>query len=145
MKKSNTVIIFAIIVILYLFANVTTAQNKKIDCEKAVTQMDLNFCAKYRYEKAQKNMDELYSKLLKIIKERQNDFANGNPLTGKKFVDNFVDSQEQWKKYRESFVSFYSSIYQGGSMKPMVHFNTMTTITKERLKELKDLLEEFSM
>ena len=57
--------------------------------------MDLNFCAIYRYEKAQKNMDELYSKLLKIIKEGQNDFANGNPLTGKKFVDNFVDSQKQ--------------------------------------------------
>ena len=145
MKKTKTAIILITIFIITSFANFTTAQNKKIDCEKAVTQMDLNFCAKYRYEKAQKNMDELYSKLLKIIKERQNDFANGNPLTGKKFVDNFVDSQKQWKKYRESFVSFYSSIYQGGSMKPMVHFNTMTTITKERIKELKDLFEEFSM
>ena len=145
MKKSNTVIIFAIIVILYLFANVTTAQNKKVDCENAVTQMDINFCAKYRYEKAQKNMDELYKELLKNIKERQNDFANDNQLSGEKFVNNFIDSQEQWKKYRKSYADFYSSIYHGGSMQPMIYFNAMTTITEERIKDLKDLLEEFSM
>ena len=145
MEKTKTALIPIIIVILFLFANKTTAQNKKVDCKKAVTQTELNFCAKYTYENAQKNLDELYTKLLKIIKERQNDFANKNDLTGKKFVDDFINSQEQWKKYRKSFVGFYSSIYQGGSMQPMIYFNIKTKITKERISELKDLLEEFSM
>ncbi len=90
-------------------------------------------------------MDKLYTKLFKIIKERQNDFANKNDLTGKKFVDNFINSQKQWKKYRKSFAEFYSSIYQGGSIQPMVYYNIKTKITKERMSELKDLLEEFSM
>ncbi|HED07822.1 MAG TPA: DUF1311 domain-containing protein [Ignavibacteria bacterium] len=145
MEKTKAAIIPIIIVILFLFANVTTAQNKKVDCKKAVTQTDLNLCAKYSYENAQKNLDELYTKLFNIIKERQNDFANENDLTGKKFVDDFINSQEQWRKYRKSFVGFYSSIYQGGSIQPMIYYNIKTKITEERTNELKDLLEEFSM
>jgi len=144
MLKHKEIIIIFFFVIFITF-DFSVAQDKKIDCENAVTQMEMNFCAKQSYEKAQKALDKIYNQLLTVIKERQKDYENETQLTGKNLLTLFNDSQKQWKEYRISAAGFNGAIYQGGSMQPLIYFNAMARITEDRIKVLKYLLEEFSM
>jgi len=141
-KLLHTILIF--IFIPSLFINVF-AQEYEINCDSAITQMDMNFCAKQGYEKAQLTMDSIYTQLENIIKERQKDYQNENQLTGKDLINSFVDSQKQWEEYRKASAGFNGAIYQGGSIQPLIYFSVMQRITEDRIKELQDLIEELTL
>jgi len=140
--KKTTLIFLSII---FLCGSSSFSQNKQIDCENAITQMEMNYCAKQSYEKAQKALDKIYNNLVKVIEEKQKDYDNEPQLTGKNLLDLFQDSQNQWIKYKETAAGFNGAIYQGGSMQPLIYYNVLARITEDRIKELKDLLEELSM
>ncbi len=143
-KKIERIVPF-IFLIFFIVTGYTSAQKEKVDCKKAVTQMEMNLCAKQSYENTKKILDKIYNKLLKVIKEKQKFYEPENQLTGKNLIAFFIDSQQQWEKYRDSAAGFEGAVYQGGSMQPLIYFNTMKRITEERIKELKDLLEEISI
>lgn len=56
-------------------------------------------------------------------------------------VSALQDAQAKWLEFRESHAAFVSSIFEGGSMRPLMYFSCIETATKDRIEELRDYHE----
>jgi len=129
-KLLHTILIF--IFIPSLFINVF-AQEYKINCDSAMTQMEMNFCAKQGYEKVQIKLDSILIKIKIVIEEMQKDYQDENQLTGKDLLSLFIDSQKEWEEYRRTAAGFNRAVYQGGSIQPLIYYSVMQKLTRERI------------
>jgi len=97
--------------------------------ETAKTQLDLNTCADTAFKKADKELNELYKKIL-------SEYAD-DP----KFIAKFTVSQRAWLKFRDAELDalfphqdedrYYGSVF------PMCMGSWLTTLTEERIAQLK--------
>jgi uncharacterized protein YecT (DUF1311 family) len=97
--------------------------------DTAKTQMDLNTCADTSFKKADKELNELYKKIL-------TEYAD-DP----KFIAKFKASQRAWLKFRDAELDalfphqdedrYYGSVF------PMCMGSWLTTLTEERIAQLK--------
>ena len=87
------------------------------------TQMEMNQQASTNYKKADAKMVLIYKK---VQKETLSDID-------KKLL---LDAQRTWIKYKEAHCKSASASYAGGSIQPLIYFNCLTEITKERIKQL---------
>jgi uncharacterized protein YecT (DUF1311 family) len=106
-----------LIILAFLLSNIVFAQ----------TQLQLNQNAKNKYVKVDKELDKVYKQILKEYSEDAN------------FIKNLKYSQKIWIKFRdaemkvkypETSPNYYGSIF------PMCWNNTLTELTKKRIKEL---------
>lgn len=89
------------------------------------TQTDMNI-------KASEAFDELELELSAFISTIKNCsyFAINTSL--------FDTTIIKWKEYREAKANFDASPYEGGSIYPLIYANSLITITKEKLENLKN-------
>ena len=87
------------------------------------TQMEMNQQASTNYKKADAKMVLIYKK---VQKETLSDID-------KKLL---LDAQRTWIKYKEAHCKSASASYAGGSIQPLIYFNCLTEITKDRIKQL---------
>lgn len=112
-------------------ATLLCCQNALADScmQAAKTQMELNTCADTTFKKADKELNELYKKILA-------EYAD-DP----KFIEKFKASQRAWIKFRDAELDalfphqdedrYYGSIF------PMCLASWRTTLTEERIAQLK--------
>ncbi|NHZ40544.1 lysozyme inhibitor LprI family protein [Massilia aquatica] len=100
------------------------------DCKDPMSQYDMNRCS----AKDAGREDALLNK-------------NYKELTGK------VDAQEKaqikavqlaWIKFRDLQCNYEADRYEGGSMQPLVHSSCLYALTKQRNKELAEMIREVS-
>ena len=108
---------------LLLFFSIATAQ----------TQTEMNSSEKTICLKADKELNEVYIKILKEYSKNE------------KFIEKLKIAQRLWIKFRDAHIE---SIYPGedkqfkyGSVYPMCYWIQMTTLTKDRTDELKIWLD----
>ena len=87
------------------------------------SQIEMNQKASTNYKKADAKMALIYKKV-------QMETVSDND---KKLL---LDAQRTWIKYKEAHCKSASASYAGGSIKPLIYFNCLTEITKERIKQL---------
>ena len=87
------------------------------------TQIEMNRQASTNYKKADAKMALIYKKV-------QMETVSDND---KKLL---LDAQRTWIKYKEAHCKSASASYAGGSIKPLIYFNCLTEITRERIKQL---------
>jgi uncharacterized protein YecT (DUF1311 family) len=102
--------------------------SKPIDCDEAMSQTDMNRCAWQRFERADRQLNVLYKRVLAQL-----------PADRRTLV---VKAQRQWLLYRDAHCAYYDKAYEGGSMQPMVVALCKEETTLSRVKELENLLEE---
>ncbi|MEY4464265.1 MAG: hypothetical protein RLZZ81_1236 [Pseudomonadota bacterium] len=98
-----------------------------VDCNKALTQGDMNYCAGEEYKKVDKKLNQIYQEILKHISEEQ--------------VNLLKKSQNLWIKYRDAECEFQSSGVYGGSVYPMILLMCFTGKTEGRIKEFEAMLK----
>lgn len=49
--------------------------------------------------------------------------------------------ERKWLAYRDSHADFEASLYEGGSIQPLIRTNCLVQMTRNRIKELKEVLE----
>ena len=81
------------------------------------------------FDKADKELNEVYQKILKTLDD---------DVTKKKFVE----AQKAWLKYRDAQGAFDSDEMRGGSGEPMLLAGSETRTTKARIAELKQYLAD---
>jgi uncharacterized protein YecT (DUF1311 family) len=96
------------------------------DLQQTLTQLDMNICANFRYETANKQL------LLAWQAYRAN-------LNGEKF-ELAMQEQITWEKTRRVFCDKEVAKYDGGSMQPLMRSMCLESKTKEKLLELNKLL-----
>ncbi|WP_448872599.1 lysozyme inhibitor LprI family protein [Desulfobulbus propionicus] len=97
--------------------------------ETAKTQLDLNLCADETFKKADRELNELYKKIL-------TEYAD-DP----KFIEKLKMAQRAWLKFRDAEMDalfphqdedrYYGSVY------PMCSASWLTTLTQERIAQLR--------
>ena len=91
------------------------------------TQEDMNIKAKTEYENTDKELNQVYKKLLQ-------DYKNDTV-----FIKSMKDAQRQWVKFRDAQVKMKYPPYKdaGESVLPMCRNFYLKELTTNRIKELK--------
>lgn len=111
-----------------------------VNCSQAMTQMELNICADRDYEAADKELNVVYREAMSNQKLIDKDAAAMGPgYVGA--VDALKKAQRAWIDYRDGHCEGMGFAVLGGSMRPMVVSGCLATVTKNRTKELRELIQ----
>jgi uncharacterized protein YecT (DUF1311 family) len=91
-------------------------------CNAANTQMEINQCFGDAYQKADKDLNQLYSRITK------NQDAAG--------LSRLQTVQRAWLKYRDAQCAAAAAIYRGGSIESSIRSECLMRITRTRIDEL---------
>ena len=126
-----------ILILAVLFLNsVAYAEEGGIECKEDGTQQEMNKCAYDGFEKADKELNKVYTELRKAKKE------------DKLFLENLKKAQKAWLNFRdlelESQFTCQSKDLRMcfGSMYNLSYFSSKSELTKQRVKTLSWQLEE---
>ena len=96
---------------------------------RAQTQQEMNAEAAAEFTKADKELNEVYAKVLEVLDD----------MTKEKLKR----SQRAWVVFRDAEAEFRADAEaRGGSVYPLIHEGVRSKLTKERVKALKEYLIE---
>ena len=95
-----------------------------VNCSKAVTQMDMNFCAGAAAKDADDQLNKTYNTLVARI-------------DGQDAIAQLRDAEKAWIAYRDKECAFESSATVGGSIHSMLVTQCVETMARARDKELR--------
>ncbi len=125
-----------LLLIVLVLAGVAAAQGKgnpdqTLPCwNKAQAQPEMNDCANKEFEAADKEMNEVYAKLVAGMKDDPDSLAS------------FKKAQRAWVAFRDAEVAaLYPGGPDAGSATPMCGSLEMAHLTRQRTAELKRILK----
>lgn len=95
---------------------------KDIDCHKAQTQMELNYCADKAFQVEDKKLNALYRKLMASSDAKTQALLRA--------------AERSWLAYRDSECEYETSDSDGGSIHPMEGSDCLAEKTKAHIREL---------
>ncbi|MFT3730764.1 MAG: DUF1311 domain-containing protein [Hyphomicrobium sp.] len=111
------------------------AAAQTIDCGKAMTTVELNFCADKEYQTADKALNDTYQMAIKSTRARNME----KPYDAGSFEEALRAAQRAWVAYREAQCKgVVPQVSAGGTITTSAVLGCMTTLTLQRTKELKD-------
>ncbi|MCA1444393.1 lysozyme inhibitor LprI family protein [Ensifer sp. IC4062] len=127
--------------VLLLSAVSAVAQEQPaVDCQNAVTQMDMNICAGQDYDTADADLNEVYRRAVAATKAMDKELGEIDAA--------YVGAEEALKKAQRAWIGYRDGQCQlagfearGGSMEPMLVSGCLAELTRKRTAELKQLLE----
>ena len=93
------------------------------------SQQGMNRCAGDAFERADKALNAMWAKVLARY---------GGEAKSKKLL---LDSQRAWLKYRDSHCELAAYDNIGGSIWPLINSGCLAAATRQRTRELADLIE----
>ncbi|OAP43336.1 hypothetical protein AU381_27500 [Sinorhizobium glycinis] len=127
--------------LLFILVGSAFAQEQpEVDCQKAVTQMDLNICADQEYQAADAELNKIYREAIAAMQETDKELgAIDVAYVGA--VEALKKAQRAWIGYRDGQCELAGFEARGGSMEPMLVSGCLAELTRKRTAELKELLE----
>ncbi|THK38307.1 lysozyme inhibitor LprI family protein [Ensifer sp. MPMI2T] len=127
--------------VLVLSAVSAVAQEQPaVDCQNAVTQMDMNICAGQDYDRADADLNKIYKQAVAAMKAKDKELGEIDAA--------YVGAEEALKKAQRAWIGYRDGQCQlagfearGGSMEPMLVSGCLAELTRKRTTELKQLLE----
>ncbi len=107
------------------------------DCQNAVTQFDMNYCANKDYEKADAGLNAVWKLAKKAAEE--SDVDQLDDLKGA--AKALVAAQRGWIAYRDGQCELAGFEARGGSMEPMLVSGCLADMTNARRKELQSFVD----
>ena len=97
--------------------------------QRDYSQQSMNRCAGDAYQRADEALNAQWAKVLAIY---------GDDAESKKLL---LDGQRAWLKYRDAHCQVAALDSVGGSMWLMLNSGCLASLTRQRVKELKELTE----
>ena len=127
----------AALVFICLFSPAAFSQTKKkktsTPCAKFVIQAKVTDCANREYQKANREMNQIYQVLLVALAENSDDADDQQKLK---------ESQSRWLAYRDAECDSEASIYEDGTRQPAAYSLCLAAVSRERTTRLKAFLAE---
>lgn len=110
------------------------------DCTKAdeLPQQGMNYCAAMDYEKADKELNRVWPKVMAYAK--QLDSYEDKSLKGA--ADALLKAQRAWIKYRDGQCELEGFYARGGTLEPPLVATCKTRLTRARTEELQNVMQE---
>jgi len=106
-------------------AQAQSEEQSEAQCQSPQTQQLMNACAGTAYKRADAELNTAWASA-KTFGEA---IGQGAPL---------LDSQRAWLTYRDAACDVQASLYEGGSIQPLIRLTCLTTLTRERTRMLRD-------
>ena len=125
-----------ILLILFSFALTAVSANDEIKCNPDGNQLEINACASFDFSKADNELNETYQAL---IKKEAHD---------KLFINKLRLAQKAWLAFRDADLEARFVCTENdaricwGSMYPMLFFSRKAELTRERNKQLRQILKD---
>ncbi len=100
------------------------AFSSEVDCEKAFTTIDINYCLGLELEAAEKEMQRYLTKSL----EHQNH--------DQELVQSIQQAQKLWEKYAEAHCDSVYTMWRGGTIRGAMAITCQMSLTQKRTHEL---------
>ena len=98
-----------------------------LDCDNAMTQTEMNQCAAQALEQEDQRLNRVY-----------NQYRAGLQAKDRQALKQV---QLAWIKFRDLDCKQVASVYEGGSMQPMVHAHCLAERTRERITHLEQMAD----
>lgn len=98
------------------------------DCDNAIRQGDMNACAAADFKREDARLNKLYKELV--------------GLSDKSEAARLRQIQLAWVKFRDLHCDYEEKRYEGGSMAPLVRFNCLRDLTRQRNETLQALIKD---
>lgn len=129
---------FVLVAGITLYALPALAQEPKIDCAKAESQVEMTTCSGLAFEKADKALNALWPKIVAAAKARDADQGDEMKARGvATTLEALRDAQHKWIAFRDAECSYESYAAFGGTLAPMLGSDCKTRLTTARIEELK--------
>ena len=99
------------------------------DCDNALRQGAMNQCPADAYKREDVRLNTLYKQLV--------------GLSDKAEAARLKQIQLAWIRFRDLHCRYEKSRYEGGSMAPLVYFNCLRDLTRQRNDTLQALIKDF--
>lgn len=111
---------------------VAHAQRRKAKdpCADAQSQAELNICSGQKFKAADAELNRVYGRLVSRL-------ADDAPQR-----ERLKAAEVSWLKYRDDNCDYEASMYEGGSIKPLIHASCLERMTKARTAELREQIKE---
>jgi uncharacterized protein YecT (DUF1311 family) len=110
------------------------------DCTNAVTQAAMNRCAYLDFQAADRELNQLWPQIIAAAREAdaQIDRSYDRAPTSEQALRN---AQRAWITFRDQQCTYEGHEARGGSMETMIHEACRATVTRQRIGQLRALLE----
>ncbi len=110
----------------------------KVDCENAMSTVEMNFCGEKELEKADAALNAAYKKALASIPE----LAGEKPYDAKSWEEALRASQRAWVAFRDAECKDHVPMFwTGGTATTGEVLGCMTEMTKNRTDQIRKLYE----
>ena len=126
MKKGVT----ALLLVPVFLIGAASAQKPavQVSCSDPQTQYEMNVCADRKYKAADAELNRVYNRLASMLEDKARAKLKATEVS--------------WLKYRDDNCDYESSLYEGGSIRPLIYSSCMERMTKARTAELREQIEE---
>ncbi len=112
------------------------AAAQTVDCARAVTQMEMNFCAEQDWQAADRVLNAAYAEAMAALKAW--DRANAGPFPE---ADRLKKAQRAWISYRDLACESEGYPMRGGTAEPLLIYGCLARMTEARTKDLELLIQ----
>jgi uncharacterized protein YecT (DUF1311 family) len=119
---------------LLLAAVSTAAAEDDVDCNNAMAQQDMNYCAYKDYEAADAELNAVWKDARKVAKELDAELSDDLKGADKALLA----AQRAWIAYRDSQCELAGFEARGGSMEPMLVSGCLADLTRKRTSQLRE-------
>ena len=103
------------------------------DCDDAMNQSELNFCAARNFEKADAELNRQFRAVITELRADGFDYDDGRQSGEQKLRE----AQRAWIIFRDAHCTLEAYESRGGSMEPMLYNGCRARITRERIVQLR--------
>jgi uncharacterized protein YecT (DUF1311 family) len=97
-------------------------------CDDPQTQSDINYCAKFHFDRADSELNDVYGRL----KQGYGNYADSKAA--------LVAAQRAWVSFRDAECNQDAVAVEGGSAAPMIILDCKTRLTDSRTEQLQNRL-----
>ena len=105
-----------LMVVPLLVLGTAWADDRGVDCSRAMTQYEMNACANRKFEAAQRRLEETYHHAMAGQEDRG---ARAK----------LVSAERAWMAYRDAECTFETADSEGGSIYPMLYSMCLVRLT----------------
>jgi uncharacterized protein YecT (DUF1311 family) len=113
-----------------------------LDCDNAITQVDMKECAYEDYQVADAELNAHWTQTSSVMKSRDENFESEYD-TRSGYFDTLLEAQWAWLGYRDAHCRNEGYFARGGSLEPLLVSSCMAHLTRLRTAELEELVEDY--
>lgn len=123
-----------LLVIAFVLACGTfSASAQTVDCNNAMTQSDMNFCAAQAWEAADGDLNLAY----RLAIDRAKSMDEYLQASDEPAAIILRDAQRLWIPFRDQACLLESLTARGGSMQPLIKYSCLERLTRQRTEDLR--------